>query len=303
MNINDLNAEPIKRIECASPDEVKNLLLKSRRPLIFSGLDSDFGFLQEWDLDFFSRLDSMVPVQKPGPDGVNYFINYKNTHISEFIKKIKNGANLYIGAREIMKAKGERSDKDGLGELAAKLKIPSWIDKVNIYSSNLWVGAGSNHTLLHYDPWNSILMVAKGKKEFVVIPHTDTHKLFPYSALNFKALTEGRVLHSKISPLNVQKRFQSSFSTAKAFSGEISAGEMIYIPAGYWHYVKSSDINIGINFFIHVRDQNLHKEEPLRTYWIKDNITLIPVRLYWKWKSVIFKSIRFFFPKKNNATS
>jgi len=301
MKINDLKVDPIERIESASVDEVKELLLTSRRPLIFSGLDHSFEFLKKWNLDFFKQFDSMVPVQKPEPDGVNYFINYKSIHLPKFIHSIRNGENLYIGAREILTAKGQRSDKDGLGELASEIKIPSWIDEPNIYSSNLWIGAGNNHTLLHYDPWNSILMLAEGNKEFIVIPNTDTQKVYPYSSFNIKALTEGRVLHSKINPLNVQKQFQSKFGTIKARSGKISAGEMIFIPAGYWHYVKSTNLNIGINFFVHVRDQKLHKEEPLRTYWIKDNITTIPSRLYLQLKYIMFKTIRFFFPKKEKT--
>jgi len=301
MKINDLKVDPIERIESVSVDEVKELLLTSRRPLIFSGLDHSFEFLKKWNLDFFKQFDSMVPVQKPEPDGVNYFINYKSIHLPKFINSIRNGENLYIGAREILTAKGQRSDKDGLGELASEIKIPSWIDEPNIYSSNLWIGAGNNHTLLHYDPWNSILMLAEGNKEFIVIPNTDTQKVYPYSSFNIKALTEGRVLHSKINPLNVQKQFQSKFGTIKARSGKISAGEMIFIPAGYWHYVKSTNLNIGINFFVHVRDQKLHKEEPLRTYWIKDNITTIPSRLYLQLKYIMFKTIRFFFPKKEKT--
>ncbi len=303
MNITDIKTDSIKRIHSASPEEVRNLLLESRQPLIFSGLNTDFEFLKKWNLEFFSQLDTKVPVQKPEPDGVNYFVNYQQMHLSEFVNKINDGENLYIGAREIMTAKGSRSDKDGLGKLASQLKIPSWIDKNNIYSSNLWIGAGRNHTLLHYDPWNSILMLAEGKKEFIVIPDTYTSKLYPYSAFNFKALTEGRVLHSRISPLNVEKRFQSRFSTVKGLSGTISAGEMIFIPAGFWHYVKSTNTNIGINFFVHVRDPALHKKEPLRTYWIKDKITLVPVRLYMQFKYIVFKAIRFFIPKKNTTAT
>ena len=144
-------------------------------------------------------------------------------------------------------------------------------------------------------------MLAEGNKEFIVIPNTDTRKVYPYSAFNIKALTEGRVLHSKINPLNVQKKFQPRFGTIKAQSGKISAGEMIFIPAGYWHYVKSTNLNIGINFFVHVRDKKLHKEEPLRTYWIKDNITTIPSRLYLQLKYIMFKTIRIFFPKKEKT--
>jgi len=185
MDIYDLKVKPIERIESASSEEVLQLISEARRPLIFSGLDSDFDFLRQWNLDFFEKLGTMVPVQKPESDGVNYFVKYDSMPIKKFVDRIRAGENLYIGAKEIMKAGGERSDKDGLGDLAAQLRIPPWIDRLRISSANLWVGAGNNHTLLHYDPWSSILMLAEGKKEFIVLPDTETPKVYPHGVLDF----------------------------------------------------------------------------------------------------------------------
>ena len=88
MDIYDLKVKPIERIESASQDEVRKLVSDARRPLIFSGLESDFEFLQQWNLDFFETLDSMVPVQEPEPDGVNYFIKYNRIPIKEFVSRI-----------------------------------------------------------------------------------------------------------------------------------------------------------------------------------------------------------------------
>ncbi|MFT7128297.1 MAG: hypothetical protein ACI89U_000403 [Gammaproteobacteria bacterium] len=300
MDIYDLKVEPIERIESASVDEVLKLVSEARRPVIFSGLDSDFEFLQKWDLDFFAKLDTAVPVQRPEPDGVNYFVKYQETPMKDFVNRIRDGENLYIGAKQILRNGGLRSDKDGLGVLAEHLTIPPWVERSGISTANLWIGAGNNHTLLHYDPWNTILMLAKGKKEFIVLPERETSKVYPYGALNFWSLYLGKVLHSKIRPLNIQKRYQAKFSKAEGFRGIISAGEMIFIPAGYWHYVKSSELNIGINFFINIKDSGLRWTQPLRSFWIKDNITLWPVRMLWKLKYKMFRSIRYFFPKKNS---
>jgi hypothetical protein len=303
MNIYDLKVKPIERIDGATSDQVLKLVSEARRPLIISGLDKDFEFLNKWDLDFFEKLDTLVPVQEPEPDGVNYFIKYKPMPMKEFVRKIRAGEKLYIGARAIMKRAGERSNKDGLGDLAEQLKIPAWIDRARIDSSNLWVGAGNNHTLLHYDPWNSILMLAEGTKEIIVLPASETSKVYPYGALNFRSLYSGKVLHSKIRPLDVQKRYQARFSTAEGFRGTLNKGETLFIPAGFWHYVKSTDLNIGINFFVHTRDRRLHLTQPLRSFWIKDNITLWPVRMIWKWKDRVFRTIRYFFPKKTPKTA
>jgi len=144
-------------------------------------------------------------------------------------------------------------------------------------------------------------MLAEGQKEFIILPETETSRVYSYGALNFISLYLGKVLHSKIHPLNVQKRYQEKFSKAEGFRGTITAGEMIFIPAGFWHYVKSSDLNIGINFFVHVKDRGLHWTQPLRSFWIKDNITLWPVRMVWELRHRVFRAIRNFFPKKSSG--
>ena len=298
MNIHDLETVPIERITGISGEEISGLINGTRRPLIFYGFDKEFAPLKEWNLDFFSRLDTSVPVQAPESDGVNYFVKYFRVPAREFVDRINNGEGLYIGAREILKKNGLRSDKDGLGDLADKLKLPDWIDKSRIWSVNLWVGAGNNKTLLHYDPWDGVLMLVEGKKEFILFPETESSKMYQHSALDFKALNQGAVLHSKIRPLDVQERYREKFSQARGYRGTISAGEMIYIPAGFWHYVESSDLNIAINFFLNFKDRSLNFREPLRTYWIKDNITLWPVKLFWKTRFRAITMIRYFFPKK-----
>lgn len=301
MDIYDLPCKPIERIGSATQEDVTRLMSEARRPLIFPGLCRDSEFVRLWNLDFFETLGTQVPVQEPEPDGVNYFVKYNRIPIQDFVKRIRDGEKLYIGAREIMKQRGRRSDKDGLGDLAAKITIPEWVDVARISSSNLWVGAGDNHTLLHYDPWNSILMLARGTKEFIVLPATETSKVYPFGAFNFRSLYLGKVLHSRIRPLNVQERFVAKFSQAKGYRGTISAGDVIFIPAGFWHYVKSTDLNIGINFFVHTKDRSLHRKQPLRSFWIKDHITLWPIRIIWKMKSRVFRAIRYFFPKKSSG--
>jgi hypothetical protein len=210
---------------------------------------------------------------------------------------------LYIGARQILGSGGKRSDLHGLGALAEKFVIPPWVDRERIQSANLWAGAGDNHTLLHFDPWDGVLMLGQGYKRFILIPDTQTSKLQAYSALDFPALLKGKVLHSKISPLNVQKRYQKNFSKVEGvMQGDLNPGEMIFIPVGFWHYVESSGQNIGVNFFIHFKDRKLNWSEPMRTYWIKDNITLWPTRYYKRIRAAVVRQVRKRFPKKISKT-
>jgi hypothetical protein len=296
MTIYDIETQAIERIEGVSRDQVAGFMEGAQKPLIFSGLDEDFAFLREWNLDFFSSIEAEVPVQKPESDGVNYFYKYFKLSLADFVERIRGGENLYLGARQILKDGGVTSNRDGLASLEPQFVVPPWVDRSRIYSANLWIGAGDNRTLLHYDPWDGVLMLGSGKKEFVLLPRSETSKVYPYGALDYKSLIQRKVLHSKIRPLDVQEKYQAKFSKAKGYRGTISAGEMIFIPAGFWHFVNSTEINIGVNFFIHFKDRRLLWQEPIRSYWIKDNITLAPIRWYYVLKRRTGRLIRLFYP-------
>ncbi|WOH36637.1 cupin-like domain-containing protein [Thalassotalea fonticola] len=281
MKIHDLNLEQIERVEIKSEDNVRELLATARRPIILTGLENDLSFLSDFNLDSLSQLNENVRTQRPNSDGVNYFFQYTNMPMSEFIERIRNGENLYAGARKVLDSGGVPTNFAGLLDMADKLKIPSWIERSRIYNACLWVGAGGNRTLLHYDAWDTVQMIGEGEKEYFVFPPEESERLHQHGIFDFKALIAGQVLHSKIRPLDVQERYQETFSKLKGFRGKYSAGEVMFVPAGFWHYVESSGLNIAVNFFIHFVDRSLQFKEPLRTYWIKANITSRPIDWYW----------------------
>ena len=301
MNIHDLKTQPIERVENASSDDVARIIAQGRRPVIFSGLDKDFEFLRKMNLDFFEKLNANVPVQKPESDGVNYFVKYFRMPLAEFVQRIRAGEGLYIGARQFMENGGVRSSKDGLAELYDHVKPPKWIDQARVWTANLWIGAGNNRTLLHYDPWDGFLMLGAGKKEFLIFPGSETHRMYPVGILDYPKLMKGAVLHSRIRPLDVQKQYQKEFSKVEGFRGTITAGEMIHIPAGYWHYVESTDLNIGVNFFVHFKDSSLNFEEPLRSYWLMYNVTLWPIRWFEASRRFASRVYHLFVPRKTAA--
>jgi hypothetical protein len=302
MKIHDLPTQPIERIAKPTGQQVADIVAGARRPVIFTDLGEDFRFLRDWTLDFFEQFEEKVPAQKPEADGVNYFVKYFRIPMSDFARRLKAGENLYIGAREIMTQGGVRSDKDGLGQFCDRIKLPSWIDPARIYSSNLWAGAGNNRTLLHYDPWDGVLAIGSGTKDFILFPSSETSKMAQVGSLDFGKLGGGSVLHSKIRPLDVQPEYQQKFATARGgYRGTISAGDVIYIPAGFWHYVESYGVNIGLNFFLHFKDKSLNFKEPLRSYWIKDNITLWPIRWYQAARAFAGNVYHLFVPRKTTA--
>ncbi|MEM9256401.1 MAG: cupin-like domain-containing protein [Pseudomonadota bacterium] len=292
MNIYDGNLEEIERVQIDVSEAVAQLLRTARRPLIFQGLRKDLGFFQSWDLNFLSNMNTDVPIMRPDADGVNQFNSAEFMPIRDVVENIKNGDAIYIGAKQITGEKGIRAEGHGLGTLAESLTIPDWIDKPRIYNTNLWFGGGNNTTLLHYDAWDSVMMLNKGEKEFVIFPSDQSEFIPQYSPLNLSKLAQGTVLSSKIKPLNIQPKYRAQFQKAKGFRATLKPGEVIFVPAGCWHFVQSSGINMAVNFFLYTASRRIHLQEPLRTFWIKDNITVPPVVVYRKARAGVAKLSR-----------
>ena len=214
MNVFDLETVPVERIDASDTRNLIDQISSASVPTVFYNLGKDIEQIESWSLDHFSQIEAPVPVQEPESDGVNYFVDYFRLPLSEFVNRIQCGEKLYIGARQILGEKGRHTDKDGLGLIASEYKIPSFIDPARIWSCNLWIGAGDNNTLLHYDPWDGVLLLGAGKKDFLLFPPSATPKMRPYGAFDLPALARDKILHSKIRPMDVQKEYQEGFGSA-----------------------------------------------------------------------------------------
>ncbi|KAI5643139.1 cupin-like domain-containing protein [Phthorimaea operculella] len=125
--------------------------------------------------------------------------------------------------------------------------------------STLWVGSSGAHTPCHQDTYGvNIVAQLHGKKRWILFP-PETGGLKPtrvpyeessvYSELNFycpssldafNGLTGGRLV-------------------------ELSAGDALLVPRGWWHYVQNTDpLNISLNMWLpHEKDSSAQVSEAL----------------------------------------
>ncbi|CAH2045623.1 unnamed protein product, partial [Iphiclides podalirius] len=125
--------------------------------------------------------------------------------------------------------------------------------------STLWIGSRGAHTPAHQDTYGfNIIAQLHGKKRWILFP-PETGNLKPtrvpyeessvYSELNFfcpnnldpfNALTGGKVV-------------------------ELSAGDALVVPRGWWHYVQNlDDVNISLNIWLpHEKDTSAQVSEAL----------------------------------------
>ncbi|NCJ04944.1 cupin-like domain-containing protein [Synechococcales cyanobacterium C] len=138
---------------------------------------------------------------------------------------------------------------------------------------NLWVGPGGHVESLHYDPSDGTLMQLHGDKKVMLFPPHQWANLyaFPISV----HLRHGMKLRCWFSQVNLNAPdFEAFPQLPIALQHQVEvilkAGELLYIPAGWWHEVTAlgTEMSCSVNRFwsIEPRSRQLLSWPQWRTY-------------------------------------
>ncbi|GAB4853119.1 Lysine-specific demethylase jmj32 [Ancistrocladus abbreviatus] len=139
---------------------------------------------------------------------------------------------------------------------------------------NLWVGNHLSETSFHKDHYENLYAVVSGEKHFLLLPPTDVHRLYirPYPAAQysysqdtgeFSLELEEPVRYvpwCSVNPypsLDTKEKEMSEFplyfNGPVPFECTVKAGEILYLPSMWFHYVRqapdSSGRTIAINYW------------------------------------------------------
>jgi len=134
---------------------------------------------------------------------------------------------------------------------------------------NLWIGSGKSITSIHSDPYENVYSVIRGSKSFTVFPPTEgwcmEERVYPHA-------TYRRTGHSsslKLVPSGTSTppvRWSSILDPtdtsslrpdAHPITITVCAGESLYLPAGWWHYVRQSEITIAVNYWYDMESRGM----------------------------------------------
>ena len=266
--------DDVERIHAPTPQQFNDAFVAPRRPCVLTGVGESWGCVQNWTLDSLSERLSTIKVQQPEADGIYHHLRFDRVPFQDFASEIRAwsqadpGRRLYATADPILGAAGVPVSDSDLGGLAPDTPVPPLVPTSDLDSVNLWIGPGGNRSLLHYDPYHSLMLMVSGRKRFAIFPPDQTRNLYPYGFLDARALAEGRLLDSRIQPAEIDPRFER-VENARGFRGEVSRGEMLFIPAGCWHYVESHGLNIGVNYWWNPASPRDFWTRPLRDFVLK----------------------------------
>ncbi|KAH9899687.1 Clavaminate synthase-like protein [Cubamyces lactineus] len=126
---------------------------------------------------------------------------------------------------------------------------------------NLWIGDEKSVTSIHSDPYENIYTVIRGSKQFTLLPPTEgwclRERRYPHATYVRSPSTSQ--LELVPSPADTPLVRWSSVTDPTAPGAlpveahpihiTVHAGETLYLPAGWWHYVRQRGFTVAVNYW------------------------------------------------------
>ena len=233
----------VERISAASFGQKQ---LDRHRPVIITDALSDWKALGVWSPEYLASALKMRRVQVAISSGDRF--NYRpqrGAAVEEFQLETMD----FPSAVARMSRPGhehlyvmQRSIPEQFPELLSDIKTPPWIRNQQT-KINLWFGGANNVTPLHHDQPNNFYAQLYGRKRFTIFDPMETDFLYPYPV----ETEVGHISYVDVEQPDLIK--YPNFRRARSYEFTIEMGELLYLPAFWWHQVRSLETAISVNFW------------------------------------------------------
>ncbi|WP_121665877.1 cupin-like domain-containing protein [Mesonia aquimarina] len=202
--------------------------VNKKKPLVLTKLSEDWPAAKKWNLDYFAEKvgDVVVPLYDSEPAKGNENSRKPAMHLSmrEYVKLLKKGpTDLRIFFFNILQKCPELTKDFSYPDIGLKFfkKLPV-----------LFFGGAGARVLTHYDVdlADNMHFNLYGEKEVILFPHNQKKYLYhvPFSIVTIEEIEMDRPDFIKFPALK----------KAEGYRVQLNAGETLYIPSGYWHYIR-----------------------------------------------------------------
>ncbi|WP_108422541.1 cupin-like domain-containing protein [Flagellimonas amoyensis] len=223
-----LNLEQIPREKTLTKKEFIQNYFKPQKPVVIESFIEDWPAHSKWSLDYMKQAagEKEVPLYDDRP--VKHDEGFNQPHakmkMSEYVDLLKSGPTKYrIFLWNILKE---------VPELQKDFTYPDFGLKLMKGLPMLFFGGEDSYTFMHYDIdlANIFHFHFEGKKQCILFSQEETKYLY-------------KVPHSLITREDID--FDNpdldkwpALQRAKGHIANLEHGNVLYIPEGYWHYMK-----------------------------------------------------------------
>ncbi|MEW5304236.1 MAG: hypothetical protein WDW36_006860 [Sanguina aurantia] len=134
---------------------------------------------------------------------------------------------------------------DQIPALRSDILTPEYccLGEGQMQATNAWLGPPGTVTPLHHDPHHNLLAQVVGHKYIRLYAPSCSAQLHPYGS----GLTTNSSQIDLDAPVSGQ--LYPGFADLCHLDVMLSPGQMLYIPPGWWHYVKACSISFSVSFW------------------------------------------------------
>ncbi|KAL4659023.1 lysine-specific demethylase 8 isoform X1 [Arapaima gigas] len=240
----------VLRTDCPPLESFRSRFLALRKPVILEGIIDHWPALKQhkWSLDYLRSVAGCrtVPVEvgsRYTDEEWSQRLLTVNQFIDQYIlRQVEASSVGYLAQHQLF---------DQVPELKEDICIPDYCclgdadeDDITI---NAWFGPAGTISPLHQDPQHNFLaQQVVGRKYIRLYSPVDSEKLYPH---------QSQLLHNTSqveAAVDVEKpdsaRFPA-FATAPYQECVLHPGDVLFIPARHWHYVRALDLSFSVSFW------------------------------------------------------
>ena len=226
-------------------------------PVVITGaFDTDAG----WDLDFITaRLGERIFTARfYGEERFNTpktewkeYCSFRPITFGEYAGMIRDRTahreRVYLAQVEVGDTDLSRSVRPRVEAMAERLDLERAMDM------NLWVGPSGHTEPLHFDSHDGTLIQMRGSKRVALFPPEQTENLYPFPLFGSGLAPWFSQVYIDSPDLDRYPRVKEAL--ASRIDLVLSPGEMLFIPANWWHEVTAlgDDYVCSVNRFWKVR--------------------------------------------------
>lgn len=223
-----LDLQDIPRVQTITKKEFLQNYFKPQKPVVIERFIEDWPAYQKWDLDYMARVagDKVVPLYDDRPVDYNDAFNepHATMMMNEYVDLLKSEPTKYrIFLWNILKEVPELRGDFQYPDLGLRLmkKLPM-----------LFFGGRDSHTFMHVDIdlANIFHFHFEGQKQAILFDQRQTRYLYK--------IPHSLITREDIDFSNPDFDKWPALKKAKGWVANLEHGNILYMPEGYWHYMR-----------------------------------------------------------------
>jgi len=223
-----LNLQDIPRVKSINKDDFIKHYFKPQKPVVLENAVSDWPAIQKWDLDYMKTVAGHITIPLYDDRPVDYKDGFNEPHakmkMSEYIDLLKREPTKYrIFLWNALKEVPQLREDFNFPDFGIRLlkEIPM-----------LFFGGRDSYTFMHYDIdlANIFHFHFEGTKEIILFDQNQNDYLYK--------IPHSLITREDIDFANPDFKKWPALSKAIGYKTELNHGEVLYMPEGYWHYMR-----------------------------------------------------------------